>query len=221
MQKEFKHVFVGEGLKKFNNTINMSDVDMFESQEKFAKKYKEDTEDSDIIPGTPINETKKKKKYRKKKTKVKDKGIIQQENNFKFQIQMTKTGNFKFNKPFVYHNIDEVLRYSLDCFPKNNNIHLIGVHIFSSRKGHYLEKQSDHEVLIPLDFTVASGIPNENETISVFGWLEFNNFTPVFVVKFFRNEVKIVSKKYIENLKEIRKYVPSDYLATVSINTIG
>lgn len=197
----------------------MSDTHKLESQARLAGNHEGDAEDSDIIPATPIKETKKKKRL-KKKTKRTNKVIIEQESDFKFKIQMTKKGNFNDNKPFVYHKIKEVLKYALDCFPKNNNIHLIGVHRFTRSKGHYLEKHSNHEMSIPLNFTIAQGIPNENELISVFGWLELNGSTAVFFVKFFRSEAKIVINKYIENLKEIRKFLPSDYLATISINTI-
>ncbi|XP_018580219.1 uncharacterized protein LOC108917891 [Anoplophora glabripennis] len=194
----------------------MSDVDMFEPQEYNAGKPI-NLEDSDV-PGTSTITTK--EKLCETKNKVEDKIILDQNYDSDCQIQMTKSGTFGYNNPFVYHHLEEVLRYSLECFPKNNNIHLIGVHLFSSSKGHYLQKHSDDKVVFPLDFYVADSIPEENELISVFGFLELKNSVPIFIVKFFRREVKIVANKYIQMLLEMRKYVPSDYLSTVSNSTI-
>ncbi|KAJ8920447.1 hypothetical protein NQ315_005315 [Exocentrus adspersus] len=193
---------------------------MFESQEYAAKKLdSQDFDENDIIPGTPVSEIKK-IKFRKRKINRSKKPVLYQEcgnNNYKYKIDNTKTGTFSFNKPFVYHHLTEVSRYSLYRFPKNNNIHLIGVHKFSNSLGHYLESCSnDDMVCIPLDFTVSTGIPDIDVVVSVFGSIEFKSSALSFVVKFFRQEAEIVVRNYIQSLCELRKYIPTDYVATTS-----
>ncbi|KAG5865302.1 hypothetical protein JTB14_013798 [Gonioctena quinquepunctata] len=102
--------------------------------------------DSDIIPETPP--MKAQKKTRKlAKLKPHPKSSHHYEDYFlhrkcvpdeKLQIAMTCSGSADFNKPYVYRTIDEILEINDKGSPKNNNIHLVGVHKFSDHLGHYL-----------------------------------------------------------------------------------
>ncbi|KAJ8952876.1 hypothetical protein NQ318_006492, partial [Aromia moschata] len=127
--------------------------------------------------------------------------------NRKCVIQTTKTGNIDLNKPYVYHAFKEILNYREGLLPKNNNIHIVGIFHFDLSKGHHLDCISKKRSVV-LDLKMIGRVPEEKDIVSVFGFVEFRKDIPVFVVRFFRREVEITVKKYIENLKKLRGFIP-------------
>lgn len=178
--------------------------------------------DNDIVNATPEKFA---KKSWKNSVKVKRKIEKNTEETLvgclklvdKYKIHETAVGSVHYNKPYIYFDIKEIREFTNQTVLKHNNVHLIGIYKFDSKFGQILSnsQEIDFNGIIELNFKLLTDIPVEENVISVYGSIEYENH-PVLLVKFFRTENAGYLKQYKESLKFVRNFVPRCYFEIFS-----
>lgn len=173
--------------------------------------------DTDIVNATP---QKFPKKCRKNCLKIKRK--IQNNTRTlegclkfvdKYKIQESVGGSVHYNKPYIYFDIEEIRQFiNQNIILKHNNVHLVGIYKFDFKLGQILSigRELDINGIIELNFKLLTDMPVEENVLSVYGSVEYEEH-PILLVKFFRTENEGYFKQYKESLRLVRNFVPRCY----------
>lgn len=200
-----------------------------------------DSSEDCVIEGTPVRKKTKKKKYRPKPKKKAN--VFPVENNPTVELNKCPITNNKSQcdinnvcnditesihrttsknryNHYVFYTVEEILKFSVKCFPTNNWVHMVGIYIVSTDLNcpvlcsttTIYNKQAE----VKLQFPPIVTIPKEGKKIIVYGFLNFDSNLPIIYVNFCQ-VCDVNYKAYIKVMLELRTTVPLDNFTTESV----